>query len=102
MKTQQKLARECDRAFRHGIDVSCEAEIGQVVQKFRIEDPEALEVGDILGIEAEIFSKFLQVREPRDHGITAIERILSIETVKDHAAFMHALLEERIRHSQLV
>ena len=102
METQQELARECDRAFWHGIDVSREVEIGQIVQKFRIEDPEALEVGNILGIETEIFGKFLQVREPRDHGITAIERILSIETVKDHAAFMHALLEERIRHSQLV
>ena len=102
METEQELAGECDRAFRHGIDVSREAEIGQVVQKFRIKDSKALEVGDVIGIETEIFSKFLQVREPCDHGIAAIERILAIETVKDHAAFMHALFEERIRHGQLV
>ena len=102
MEAEKDFSRECDGAFRHGIDVAMEAEVFQVVEEFRIEDAKASQVLDVFCIVTEVLHEVDKVLNAGHDGVSAVEWVLSVKAVKDDFSFVHAFLEKRICHCQLI
>jgi len=102
VEAEKDFSRECDGAFRHGIDVAMEAEVFQVVEEFRIEDAKASQVLDVFCIVTEVLHEVDKVLNAGHDGVSAVEWVLSVKAVKDDFSFVHAFLEKRICHCQLI
>ena len=101
-KPEKQFSRESYRAFRHGINISGEMEMGKIIQKFRIENMKVPEIFYILIAVGKILYKIHQMGQSCHHGIAALEGIHPIKTVKYDFSFMHALLEKSIGHRELI
>ena len=95
-EAEQQFSRESHRSFRHGINISGKVEMGEVIQKFRIENIQTSEVIDIFFAVGEILYKIHQMGKARYDGISAAKWILTVKTVKYH------LSEKSIGHGELV
>lgn len=102
VEAEKDFSRKCDGAFRHGIDVAMEAEVFQVVEEFRIEDAKASQVLDVFCIVTEVLHEVDKVLNAGHDGVSAVEWVLSVKAVKDDFSFVHAFLEKRICHCQLI
>ncbi len=98
---QDGLIGEHHRAFRHGIDVACEAERLQPLEERLRELPQRPEVGDVVAAEA-------QPLESGEHAVEAAsEQVIAprwkpSHEKREHRLLLHAGGEIGLRHGQLV
>jgi len=73
-----------DRSLVHSPNVSAEAETGEIVEEFVLEDAEGGEVYDIFFGEAQSLEGLEQGFQPRENGVPALKGLPPIEHVEDH------------------
>ena len=97
-----RLPGEDGHALRHGPDIAGEAEIPQILQKFRLEELAPLQIADVLLGEMELLHIVHDLLQPCRDGVAALVGDAAVKNVKISDAIFHAVGQIAIAHGQLI
>jgi len=98
---QDRLVGKEHRAFRHGVDVAAEAEVGEIIEQVVAEPAGAPEPGDLRGREARVFKKIERLLQPGGEEKAAAGRQRADEEL-EYRGFRLAMIQVGLHHVELV